>query len=156
MQPTGVGNPPWGNAAVVFGWNTRRWPQRLEPAVLSSVAGSAQETALLGVTKLVGATGFEPATFRPQPSGFRCLCVSERPSCPMCPGPWTIWPDRTVHRVPKRYHGSGVTVGHTGQGSPPRPKAASTREGASAQPGRSLLFLAVASASESSKEPASP
>ena len=22
----------------------------------------------------------------------------------MCPGPWTIWTDRTMHRVPKRYH----------------------------------------------------
>jgi hypothetical protein len=35
---------------------------------------------------VVGASGFEPATFRPQPSGFRRLCVSERPSFPMCPG----------------------------------------------------------------------
>jgi hypothetical protein len=41
----------------------------------------------------------------PEPSGFRRLCVPERPSFPMCPGPWTIWTDRTMHRVPKRYHG---------------------------------------------------
>jgi hypothetical protein len=33
----------------------------------------------------------------------------------MCPGPWTIWTDRTVHRVPKRYHGAGLTAGHAGQ-----------------------------------------
>src|SRR4051812_15435769 len=25
---------------------------------------------------------------------------------PMCPGPRTIWTDRTMHRVPKRYHGA--------------------------------------------------
>jgi hypothetical protein len=31
----------------------------------------------------------------------------------MCPGPWTIWTDRTMHRVPKRYHGAGI--GHAGQ-----------------------------------------
>jgi hypothetical protein len=40
-------------------------------------------TGTLGTRRqlgLVGATGFEPATFGPQPSGFRCLCVSERPS----------------------------------------------------------------------------
>jgi len=29
----------------------------------------------------------------------------------MCPGPWTIWTDRTVHPVPKRYHGAGLTIG---------------------------------------------
>jgi hypothetical protein len=54
-------------------------------------------------SELVGATGFEPATVRPQRSGFRCLCVPERPPRPICPRPWTIRTNRTMHRVPKRY-----------------------------------------------------
>ncbi len=45
--------------------------------------------------------------FGPQPRGFGCLCVSERPSFPICPGPWTIW----MHGVPKRYHGAGSQSG---------------------------------------------
>ena len=49
-----------------------RWPTCRKPA---SEAGFP----------VVGATGFEPATFRPQPSGSGCRCVRGRPDLPMRP-----------------------------------------------------------------------
>ena len=67
--------------------------------------------------------------FGPQPSGFRCLCVRERRSFPMCPRPWTVWTDRTVHRVPKRYyaqlHTGARFVSRQGPAADPRERAAS-------------------------------
>ena len=55
------------------------------------------------VRSSLGCTGFEPATFGPQPNGFRCLFGSEYPQVStLVPGPWTICTYRTVHRVPKR------------------------------------------------------
>jgi hypothetical protein len=64
-----------------------------------------------GSVRISGRLDLNQRPFGPQPSGFRRLCVSERPSFPMCPGPWTIWTDRTVHPVPKRYHGAGSQSG---------------------------------------------
>jgi hypothetical protein len=84
--------------------STSRRPQARKPSAARSAARADDES-------VVGATGFEPATFRPQPSGFRRLCVSERPSFPMCPGPWTIWTNRTMHPVPKRYRLPGCGSG---------------------------------------------
>jgi hypothetical protein len=84
---------------------------RLGSSPLPSVRRLRVRNAHDADQKVVGATGFEPATFRPPAERFRCLCVPERPSRPMCPGPWTIWTDRTMHRVPKRYHGTGSRSG---------------------------------------------
>ena len=81
---------------------------------LPGATGTLETTFLL-----VGATGFEPATFRPPAERTHPSCVSERPYFPMCPRPWTIWTDRTVHRVPKRYHGARLTIRHAGRASPP-------------------------------------
>jgi hypothetical protein len=99
--------------------------------------------------------------FGPQPSGVRRLSVSERPSFPMCPGPWTIWTDRTLHRVPKRYHG-GLTIGHAVRRAP-HDRRLLSREGvaqrvlARGAPTRTDVSLAVGETSTNARrgQPAS-
>ena len=54
----------------------------------------------------------------------------------MCPGSWTIWTDRTMHWVPKRYHARAHNR-QAGQASPPCPNAAFTRERSAPHPRQS-------------------
>jgi hypothetical protein len=78
--------------------------------------------------------------FGPQPNGFRCLYVPERPPRPMCPAPWTIWTDRTVHPVPKRYyaqlHTGARFASRQGPTADPRNRAASGLNRTAASPPR--------------------
>jgi hypothetical protein len=94
-----------------FDWGFRAWSG--PPAWVG--CGRDQPPLMRGSTAITreksGRLDLNQRPFGPQPSGFRCPCVSERPSRPMCPGPWTIWTDRTMHRVPKRYHGTGSRSG---------------------------------------------
>ena len=75
----------------------------LRATCCSSKPGGVQEAGLCNI----GATGFEPATFRPQPASDRRLCVRSRPRRPGRRRRRTSWTHRTRPSVPQRYYGLG-------------------------------------------------